>query len=144
MALTLVSSPHRPHTPDYGFSSQDLIALTCWMQRADGHGYRRMLIERGSGDEGPAAGGYVLIYAPGSQWATWGLARTAGAIVVWRCSDGADLGRFASMMSALEQLPPVSAPVLQAPRARNGATRKIEGVPKPLRGVPRFSRGQPR
>ena len=154
MALTLVSTSYRPpQPPDCGFNSHDLIALTCWMQRADGHGYQRMLIERGSSDEGPAAGGYVLIYAPGSQWATWGLARTAGAIVVWRCSDGADLGRFPSMMLALEGLPPVLAPGLSSPGLaspglaaglrRTAPARKVGRLPKPLRAVPRFSEGQP-
>ena len=97
----------RPAQQDYGFTSHDLIALTCWMQRADGHGYRRMLIERGSGDSRPDEGGYVLIYEPGSEWASWGLARAGAEIIVWQCSNGADLGRFVTMLQALERLPPV-------------------------------------
>lgn len=105
--LSLVTDDAAPTQPDYGFTSHDLIALTCWMQRADGHGYRRMLIERGSGESRPDEGGYVLVYAPGREWASWGLSRIGLEIVVWQCSDGADLGRFATMLQALERLPPV-------------------------------------
>lgn len=120
--LNLVADGATPAQPDYGFNSYDLIALACWMQQADGHGYRRMLIERGSGESRPDEGGYVLVYAPGREWASWGLSRCGTEIVVWQCSDGADLGRFATMLQALERLPPVW-------------TRRVTMPPKPTRRV---------
>ena len=103
--LRLLPAP--PSVPDDAFTSHDLMALNHWMQRADGHGYRRLLIERGSGDTQPEGGSYVLVYAPGSEWARWGLARTSAGVMVWHCSDGADLGHFATMTQALDRLPPV-------------------------------------
>lgn len=105
--LTLVPAPRVKAADEWGFNSRDLIALTCWMQRADGHGYRRVLIEGGTGRGGPEEGGYVLIYAPQRDWARWGIARSGAQLVVWNCGTGADLGRFPTMLEALESLPPV-------------------------------------
>lgn len=96
---------------DDGFSSRDLIALSAWMDWADRHGYGRLLIERGSGRAEPEHGDYVLIYAPGCDWATWGVGRSGAEVVVWHCRDGVDFGRFPTMMQALERLPPVWAPL---------------------------------
>lgn len=106
MHLTLVptAAPHPQR--DNGFNSRDLIALTCWKQRVD-HGYRRVVIEGGSNEGGPEAAGYVLIYAPGSDWASFGLARSEDGIVIWHCGTGADLGRYNTMLQALDSLPPV-------------------------------------
>jgi len=92
---------------EWGFNSRDLIALTCWMQRTDQHGYRRVLIEGGNGEGGPEEGGYVLIYAPHCDWASWGIARSNDELVIWNCGSGVDLGRFSAMLNALESLPPV-------------------------------------
>ena len=106
--LTLVPTQRpQPLENEWGFNSRDLIALTCWMQRADAHGYRRVLIEGGTGEGGPEEGGYVLIYPPQQDWARWGLARSGEQIVIWNCGTGADLGRFPTMLQALESLPPV-------------------------------------
>ncbi len=103
--LTLVHSA--PPAPRPGFRSHDLIALACWVRRADAHGYRRTLLEDGTSDGEPEEGAYVLIYPPSSDWASWGVLRDGAEIVVWHCGTGADLGRFASMLQALESLPPV-------------------------------------
>lgn len=124
--LTLVYSRTPSSAEKPTFTSHDLIALTCWKQRADAHGYRRILLEGGSEDGGPEEGSYVLIYAPGCEWATWGLSRADAEIVVWHCGTGADLGRFATMLAALDSLPPVwTAPV----------RKHLE----PIRQTPRFS-----
>jgi hypothetical protein len=122
--LTLVHSRQITADLDRGFSARDHMTLTSWMQDAAEHGYRRMLIERGSEAGGPEEGGYVLVYAPTREWATWGLARSGDDIVVWHCGTGVDLGRFSSMRAALESLPPVAAerecksPELRRPAAR--------------------------
>ena len=118
--------------PDCGFTSHDLIALTCWMERVDGHGYRRMLIERGSGGRSPDEGGYALVYGPGSEWASWGLTRAGTEVLAWRCADGTDLGRFPSMLQALDRLPPVW--------TRSARVRPIGLRPKPTGRLPRCPR----
>ena len=115
----------------WGFTSRDLIALTCWMERVDGHGYRRMLIERGCGSCSPDEGDFVLVYGPGSEWARWGLARTGTEVVAWRCADGAELGRYPSMLQAFDRLPPVW--------IRPASKRPLGLRPKPIRRLTRCS-----
>ena len=124
--LTLVHSRQTAADLDRGFTARDRITLSGWMQQAAEHGYRRMLIERGTEAGGPEESGYVLIYAPGRQWATWGLARSGPDIVVWHCGTGVDLGRFCSMRAALDSLPPV-------------ATECAPKSPEPRRPALRFS-----
>jgi hypothetical protein len=97
---------HEPR--EQRLTGKDLIALTCWTQRSDAHGYRRVLIESGAGDEAPEDGGYALVYAPGHDWASWGLARTDGGVTVWHCGSGSDLGRHSTMLEALDSLPPAA------------------------------------
>ena len=129
-----------PLQNEWGFNSRDLIALTCWMQQSDAHGYRRVLIEGGSGQGGPEEGGYVLIYAPTRDWASWGIARSGDDIALWNCGSGADLGRFPSMLQALESLPTVCT---QA-KARRPAMPLLERsqleqhAAEPLRPFPRL------
>jgi hypothetical protein len=108
--LTLVhtSSGSMPVTNQHGFTSRDLIALTCWMQRSTDHGYRRIVLEDGSGEGGPEEAAYILIYTPGHDWASWGIARGPIGLVIWHCGTGADLGRYETMLEALESLPPVA------------------------------------
>jgi hypothetical protein len=47
---------------------------------------------------------FVLVYGADSPWARWGLARRGGAVTLWRCSDGDDLGVFETMAEALAAL----------------------------------------
>lgn len=108
-AAAPATRPARRETAEEGFSSKDLIALTCWTQRSDAHGYRRMLLEGGTSEGGPEEGGYALIYAPGQDWASWGLARNDMGVTVWHCGSGSDLGCHATMLQALDSLPPVLA-----------------------------------
>lgn len=96
-----------PPPLEWRFASRDLMALTQWMQRGEAHGYRRILIEAGSDTDSPEEGGYVLIYSRDCDWASWGVAPSAGGFAVWHCGTGADLGRFSSMLQALDSLPPV-------------------------------------
>lgn len=107
-------------------TSRDLIAVTCWMQRADGHGYGRVLIENGAGGGRPEAADYVLIYSPDSEWASWGIARDDEGVLVWHCGSGTDLGRFDTMLDALESLPPAF-------------RRPAAWAPKPIHVRPRLS-----
>lgn len=141
MHLRLVATQASDRTwqtsaPEPGFNSRDLIALTCWMQQADVHGYRRVLIEGGA-DEA-AEGGYVLIYAPGRDWASWGLAREGAEVMVWHCGTGADLGRFTTMFEALQRLPPVwSGMQVQAGSLMRG--RAVSQLTQPPGAMPRLS-----
>ncbi len=129
--LTLVYSaprpaPCEPASRDRRFSSRDRMALDEWVRRADAHGYRRVLVEDGSHEDGPEHGAYVLLYAPDNAWARWGIARREDGITVWHCGTGADLGGFATMNEALDSLPPVRPSTLRA-------------APKPSATMPRFS-----
>jgi hypothetical protein len=47
---------------------------------------------------------FVLVYGADSPWARWGLARRGSEVILWRCSNGADLGTFETMVEALTAL----------------------------------------
>ena len=102
------SSTPAPPLPEWRFTSRDMMALTQWMQRGEAHGYRRVLIEAGSDAGSPEEGGYVLIYSPERDWASWGVAPCDGGFAIWHCGTGADMGRFPSMLQALDSLPPAA------------------------------------
>ena len=79
----------------------DKIELFRW--EADGAAATmvRIVVHEGSGlceEDSDVA----LLYTPGGLWARWGLARHGNIILVWRCTDGQDLGRFSSLREALE------------------------------------------
>ena len=84
----------------------DLAALHRWMETAP-HGYGRLHIEQSHHGRDHAS--FALLYPPGSQWSSWGLARADNAIEVWSCSNGQTLGRFPSMPAALASLPRIPA-----------------------------------
>ena len=53
-AAAPAARPARRETAEEGFSSKDLIALTCWTQRSDAHGYRYQALDPISGEAWPA------------------------------------------------------------------------------------------
>lgn len=139
--LTLVHSSTRSEHHQDGFTSRDRIALTCWMQRSDAHGYRRVLVEDGSTAGGPEEGGYVLIYTPGNDWAMWGIARGREGVVIWHCGSGADLGRYNNLLDALESLPPAETISQRASAAgpQLASSRGLRAAAQPTRAKLRFA-----
>jgi hypothetical protein len=143
--LTLVhtASGPTPITNQHGFTSRDLIALNRWMQRSTDHGYRRVVLEDGSGEGGPEEAAYILIYTPGHDWASWGIARGPIGLVIWHCGTGADLGRYETMLEALESLPPVAVKAAPAsapakPSSTIIGENQIRPTEKPAAAPPRF------
>ncbi len=89
----------------------DRMAVLAWGSHGGG-GYARMVLEEGSPGATPDRGGYVLLYRSHDRWATLGLTRCVTGMLVWRCSDGASLGTYATMAAALAALPPAASPVV--------------------------------
>ena len=106
LRLVYSATPMAPQR-EWRFTSRDLMALGQWMQRGEAHGYRRVLIEAGSDTDSPEEGGYVLIYSPDRDWASWGVAPCGGGFAIWHCGTGSDMGRYPSLLQALDSLPPV-------------------------------------
>ena len=80
---------------------RDRMELDRWSDVARGRGAGRLVLhERLEGDPSEV-GNYVAVYAGDGGWASWGLSRRLGGIVVWDSVSGADIGRFASMHEAL-------------------------------------------
>ncbi len=80
---------------------RDRMELDRWSDLAHGRGAGRLVLhERQEGDPSEV-GNYVAVYAGDGGWASWGLSRRLGGIVVWDSVSGADIGRFASMHEAL-------------------------------------------
>jgi len=51
-------------------------------------------------------GDFISIYKLGQSWASWGVARRGGSIVLWRADCGSDLGIFSRMRDALDAILP--------------------------------------
>jgi hypothetical protein len=89
--------------------TRDKIDLCLWESARDHAGVSRMVLHEGRRDTDGKTGepqepDLVLVYAPGSVWARWGVARQGNRILLWECAFGADLGRFATMREALSAL----------------------------------------
>ena len=83
------------------FTVRDRMELGRWSEPARLRGGERLVLhERLDGDPSDV-GNYVAVYAPGCGWASWGLSRRLGGIVVWNSATGLDSGRFASVHEAL-------------------------------------------
>ena len=83
------------------FTLRDRMELDRFAEIAHERGKERLVLhERLEGDPSDV-GNYVAVYAAGCCWASWGLSRRLGGIVVWDSVTGLDSGRFASMHEAL-------------------------------------------
>ena len=83
------------------FTLRDRMELDRLTGIAHDRGEERLVLhERLEGDPSDV-GNYVAVYAAGCCWASWGLSRRLGGIVVWNSVTGLDSGRFTSMHEAL-------------------------------------------
>ncbi len=83
------------------FTLRDRLDLDRWGEIAQTRGGVRLIVhERQDGDPSDV-GNYAAVYAAGCCWASWGLSRRPGGIVVWNSVTGRDRGRFASVHDAL-------------------------------------------
>ncbi|MGI4976919.1 MAG: hypothetical protein ACRYG6_08250 [Janthinobacterium lividum] len=83
------------------FTLRDRLDLDRWGEIAQARGGVRLVVhERQDGDPSDV-GNYAAVYAAGCCWASWGLSRRPGGIVVWNSVTGRDRGRFASVHEAL-------------------------------------------
>ncbi len=87
-------------TKPYKLLAVDKIDICRWEAEGGAPGVSRIAIHEGDGAcEGDAD--VALLYAPGVEWARWGVARRGGSILLWQCRDGQDLGLFDTMREAL-------------------------------------------
>ena len=89
------------------FTIADRVALLEWRSEGDS-GYSRTALEEGVPGATPDRSAYVLLYRRSDLFATLGLTRRAGDILVWRCSDGTGCGAYPTMAAALADLPPAA------------------------------------
>jgi hypothetical protein len=82
--------------------TRDKIDLCLWESACDHPGVARVVVHEGGSELREPD--LVLIYAPGTVWARWGVARQGDRIVVWECAFGKDLGRYPTMREALSAL----------------------------------------
>ncbi len=80
---------------------RDRMELDRWSDVARGRGAGRLVLHERLESDPLEVGNYVAVYAGDGGWASWGLSRRLGGIVVWDSVSGADIGRFASMHEAL-------------------------------------------
>ena len=110
--------PFRPLRSN-GFTVRDRIDALEWQatHAAQASGLIRLDFHPEHPGDGHETCDLLLLYRRDARFARWGATRRAGRIGVWRCADGADLGRFETMRQALDALLQADSP---APRpARN-------------------------
>jgi hypothetical protein len=102
---------------------RDRIEVAKWRENACNFGYDRLVIhERAAGDP-PEVGSFLSVYRRGEPWSRWGVTRMGDGIVAWCCVTGTDVGRFATVESALlallpeSSVPPPAPPPIQLPHA---------------------------
>ena len=103
-------------TGRYKFLTKDKIDIFHWETRRASVSISRIVLHEDTGDTEETAD-VALIYSSaspqGSAFAQWGLARQDGPILLWRCSDGADMGMFADVPSALQVVEQHAATLLE-------------------------------
>ena len=92
----------KPAPKSAGFTGQDRKELLFWqVGRARLRRLRCFVQDAGKPDD-LLEHEFAQIYEAGAQWASWGLARVSGGILVWECARGTDLGVFASIGEAID------------------------------------------
>ena len=86
------------------FTIADRIAFLEWRSEGSG-GYARTALEEGMPGATPDRSAYILLYRRHDLFASIGLTRRAGEILVWRCSDGTGCGTYPTLAAALADLP---------------------------------------
>lgn len=99
--------PAKPVETAKCFTIADRIALLEWGNEGSG-GYVRTVLEEGMPGATLDRSAYVLLYRRDEFFATLGLTRRAGDILVWRCADGTGYGTYPTMAAALADLPPAA------------------------------------
>lgn len=108
----------RPYVSRNRLTSTDRAELCSWDVQCCNPNFDRVVIHDQHGTTDPVEPDLVLIHAPGSAWASWGLARHDGAVVLWECAGRMDLGRFETMREALDALEDHVGPALQRRKTR--------------------------
>ena len=90
---------------------QDKVDAWFWERTAARRGYDRVVVQSQTAIQGVDQDEFVLVYRPGHPWASWGATRQGRKVMVWRCSDGAQIGLFLGMKFALDQLPSYPQPM---------------------------------
>jgi hypothetical protein len=81
------------------FTVRDRCDIAAWQANlASGS---RVVVHELSASEAESSSEFLLAYKPGWQWASWGMARQNGRLMVWSCAAGADLGPFPGVAAAL-------------------------------------------
>jgi hypothetical protein len=99
----------RPLRTDNRMTFRDRMAAMEWQSSARSLGYTRVAYDTSASDDEPELGDFMLIYAPGAQWATWGVGCCEGGFIVWRPADGATVSWHPSISRALSTIPPAVA-----------------------------------
>ena len=99
--------------PDHRFSIRDRIVALDWAEQALSLGLTRLTFEAAAdlgGEEidGDEPGEFILIYAGGAAWASWGIGCGADGMTLWHSPRGKTIGRFATLREALDQVTALS------------------------------------
>ena len=90
--------------PAHRFSVRDRICAVQWADSARSLGFTRMAIEPATESDDGESAEFLLIYAHGNSWATWGVACSAAGLVLWRSARGTTIGLFETLSAALAEI----------------------------------------
>ena len=102
-----------PRQKNNRLTMQDKLDTTRWESQAFCLGYDRVIVHEATSGQSPE--NFVLVYRLGHTWARWGANRQTQKVILWRCSDGAQMGLFMTMIAALNSIGPVSSAFLSTP-----------------------------
>jgi hypothetical protein len=93
---------------------RDRVAALRWADAARDHGIARCVVHDTADDGDPDIGDVVLVYADEASWATWSVGCSRGTYTLWRGTSGAMVGRFPSLVDALQAIVAIAATALSA------------------------------
>lgn len=99
-ASVVLHFPRRP-VPRNRLSMRDRMEVLQWADRSAQHGFTRLVFDSASEHSGHEPGDYILIYARGALWASWGIGCTDSGLTLWNATTGVTIGRYGSMADAL-------------------------------------------
>lgn len=86
------------------FSTRDRITALDWAQAAQRLGYTRVVFEAAEDLGETNTGEFLLVYAEGAPWASWGIGCGDEGMTLWHSARGTTIGRFATLAEALGRI----------------------------------------
>ncbi len=86
------------------FSMRDRITALDWACSDQSVGHSRLVFEAAEDIGDSETGEFLLVYADGAAWASWGIGCGALGMTLWHSARGTTIGRFDTLSEALDRI----------------------------------------